>query len=659
MEHPGVPSGTEIHPPAGVTLRAVFIGCILVLAISIISPWAIFLVKGSQLTSNAIPIIAVLFLFLLVALVAPLLKCLPLVNPLSGTELVTVYVMMLIGSVVVTTGFTGSFLSVITGAFYYATQENTWGDLFVRHIHPWLAPSSEEAIRYFYEGAPAGQSIPWVAWARPLTAWISFILVFYFVTFCISVLLRGQWVENDRLVFPLTRLPMAMIEETSQPGTKIGRLFKSRLFWLGFALPVLLHSWNSLGNYTYLIHKIELTSTIVLLNREMTVPFRVNLPVIGLAYLIHRDVAFSVWFFFAVQVIERWILTRIGYTLGTSDIWTSGSLPPSIAHQEAGAMLVLAISLVWMARGHLKRLFGLAWQGEKRLKPEGADELISPRTAFVGVLVGVGFMVGWLYLTGLSLLWAVLLIGGAFVVFIALSRIIAEAGLPGCQTPMVPQAFLVRGFGSDMLGMRNMTALGLSTVWIGETAANMMNAMTHTLKLTTTPRKAYARLSWVLFLAILVGLAGSIWMTLHMAYQYGGINLHSWYFEGAPRWPFVYLASVASSPERSFMPRLTFTIVGGTIMAALIFLRQRFVWWPLHPIGFPIAGTYTIVSYDWFAVFLAWLLKGAILRYGGVKAYRTLLPFFLGLILGEFFIASVWVFIDGAVGYEGNMIFNF
>ena len=648
-----MPSDPELHPPAGVTPRAVLMGIVLVLAISFISPWAILLVKGSQLTSNAIPLIAILFLFLLTALVAPLLKILPMVRPLSGTELITIYVMMLVGSVVVTTGFTGSFLSVITGAFYYATPENGWGDLFVRTIHPWLAPSSEEAIRYFYEGAPSGQSIPWAAWARPLVIWTVFMLMFYVVTFCISVLLRGQWVENDRLVFPLTRPPLAMIEQASSSPSTLGRLFKSRLFWIGFVLPVLLHTWNSIGNYTYFIHKVKLTSTIVLLNREMSVPIRLNLPVIGLAYLIHMDVAFSVWFFFAVNVIQRWIFTRIGYTIGTSDIWTSGSIPTPIAHQEAGAMLVLAISLVWMARGHLKRLFRQAWKGEKT-----SDELISPRTAFMGLIVGVGFMVGWLSLTGLSLSWAVLLVAGAFAVFIALSRIIAEAGLPGCQTPMVPQAFLVRGFGPDVLGLKNMTALGLSTVWIGETATNMMNAMTHTLKLMTTKR-AYARLSWILFLAIIVGLAGSIWMTLHLAYRYGGINLHNWYFWGAPRWPFTYLASVASNPERSFIPRLMFTIIGGAVMAALIFLRQRFVWWPLHPVGFPIASTYTIVSYDWFAVFLAWLFKGAILRYGGVKAYRMLLPFFLGLTLGGFFIASAWVFIDGVAGYEGNMIFNF
>jgi len=143
-----------------------------------------------------------------------------------------------------------------------------------------------------------------------------------------------------------------------------------------------------------------------------------------------------------------------------------------------------------------------------------------------------------------------------------------------------------------------------------------------------------------------------------MAYTYGGINLHSWYYGGAPRWPFDYMKTIYGSTE-PFLPRLGFTAVGAGVMGALLALRHRFIWWPLHPIGLPIATTYTIVSYGRFSIFLAWLLKSVILRYGGVAAYRALLPFFLGLILGEFATASAWVFLDGLFGHEGNMIFNF
>jgi hypothetical protein len=268
-------------------------------------------------------------------------------------------------------------------------------------------------------------------------------------------------------------------------------------------------------------------------------------------------------------------------------------------------------------------------------------------------------MVAWLTATGLSLYVAVLLVLGAMIVFVALSRIVCEAGLPGCQTPKVPQAFLSRGFGPEVLGSRNLTGLGLSTVWIGETAANMMNAVVHSLKLTSTEARADRRLPWALLLAVLVGLAGSIWFTMRLAYTYGGINLNEWYYVGAPKWPFDYIESVINAPEPSYRPRLLFTLAGGSLMALLLFLRQRLLWWPLHPIGFPVSATYTIVYYDWFAILLAWLCKAVILRYGGVRIYRAMLPFFLGLILGEFCTACLWIAIDGAYGVEGNMIFNF
>ena len=36
------------------------------------------------------------------------------------------------------------------------------------------------------------------------------------------------------------------------------------------------------------------------------------------------------------------------------------------------------------------------------------------------------------------------------------------------------------------------------------------------------------------------------------------------------------------------------------------------------------------------------ILKGTILKFGGIRAYRRYVPFFLGLILGDFVIGSTW-----------------
>jgi hypothetical protein len=645
---------SETTAPTGVTWRAVLLGALLVFAISIISPWAVLMVQASQLTSNAIPIIAIVLLFLLTAVFLPILRLVSRYLTMGRAELITVYVMMLVGSVVVTTGFTGSFLSVISGAQYYATTENEWADLFVPYVHSWLGPSDTDAIRLFYEGLPTGASIPWDAWSTPLTAWIAFILVFYGVVLCLGVLLRGQWVENERLVFPLTRLPLEMLEDVGGKQGGVGRLYRSRLLWMGFAIPVLLHSWNSANFYHDAFQTIALNGSVVLLQGLVSLPFRLNFPILGLAYLMSLNVAFSVWFFFLIGMAQKLIFARIGLQIGSGDIWTSGGGPPALMHQQAGGLFVLALFVLWTGRRHLTGLWRMALRGEPAPR-----EIMGPRVAFTGLALGVVFMIAWLTMTGMSLHISVLLVLGALAVLIGLSRVVCEAGLPGCQTPMVPQAFIARGFGVEMLGLKNMTTLGLSTVWMGETAANMMNAVIHGLKLTSTEDRPSRRLPWAILLAICVGLAGSIWITMEMAYKYGGINLNGWYYNGAPRWPFTYMASVANLPESSFGDRMLFTSIGGAVMGVLLVLRQRFVWWPLHPIGFPVASTYTIVYYAWFSIFLAWMCKATILRYGGVKLYRAFLPFFLGLVLGEFVAAVGWCFIDGYTGVQGNVIFNF
>jgi hypothetical protein len=36
-----------------------------------------------------------------------------------------------------------------------------------------------------------------------------------------------------------------------------------------------------------------------------------------------------------------------------------------------------------------------------------------------------------------------------------------------------------------------------------------------------------------------------------------------------------------------------------------------------------------------------WIVKSAVLRLGGMRLYRQLLPFFLGLVLGHYFTAGV------------------
>jgi hypothetical protein len=87
-------------------------------------------------------------------------------------------------------------------------------------------------------------------------------------------------------------------------------------------------------------------------------------------------------------------------------------------------------------------------------------------------------------------------------------------------------------------------------------------------------------------------------------------------------------------------------------MVLLTWLRNSFAWWPLHPIGLAISFV-TPGAQFWFSIFLAWLVKSGVLKYGGARVYQALLPLFLGFILGAFFAAGLWNVILFLTGESG------
>jgi hypothetical protein len=57
----------------------------------------------------------------------------------------------------------------------------------------------------------------------------------------------------------------------------------------------------------------------------------------------------------------------------------------------------------------------------------------------------------------------------------------------------------------------------------------------------------------------------------------------------------------------------------------------------------------------WFSIFLGWLAKTLITRFGGNESYQKLIPFFLGLILGDVAMMLFWLAINV---YTGVMKYN-
>ncbi len=96
--------------------------------------------------------------------------------------------------------------------------------------------------------------------------------------------------------------------------------------------------------------------------------------------------------------------------------------------------------------------------------------------------------------------------------------------------------------------------------------------------------------------------------------------------------------------------------MGALAVLGLTWVRQRLLWWPLHPIGFPIMTSW-VVDWMWFSIFFAWLIKVVILKYGGAAVFTRSRDFFLGLIVGRMFISGGWLVVDYLTGTVSNPIF--
>ena len=75
----------------------------------------------------------------------------------------------------------------------------------------------------------------------------------------------------------------------------------------------------------------------------------------GRGYFINCDLLLSLWFFHLFYLAEQAFFMRVGIDTGlSSDLWTSTGATSTVAHQQFGALIVLAIYSLWLARGEFK-----------------------------------------------------------------------------------------------------------------------------------------------------------------------------------------------------------------------------------------------------------------------------------------------------------------
>lgn len=278
---------------------------------------------------------------------------------------------------------------------------------------------------------------------------------------------------------------------------------------------------------------------------------------------------------------------------------------------------------------------------------DDSKEILSYKVSFWGWLISLILLIILLKMTGMPLIVIFLFLFFVYVVFIVLTRIISQAGIGFLRSACVPPDFTAYTLSPSLITENGYISLGLQYIWSADIRTTVMASTFNGEKMRENFEEKIP--GKILFLGVILSIIFSYFIsaftTLFIGYKYGALNSpNSWFYnQGMPNaiGKFISLKIKYPLTKEIILPRIGFSFLGGVIMAILLFL-QRFSWFPLHYIAFPIADTW-VMRGAWFSIFISWLFKFLILKYGGVHIYRKSIPFFIGLFLGVIGALYLWI----------------
>lgn len=562
---------------------------------------------------------------------------------LSQGELLVVYTCLSIASGLAAHDSIQMLAPAMAAPFWYATPENKWQELFLSDLPMGWVVRDMKSLDALFSGGTTPYTVAHLApWGLPVLHWCVYMVVMLLVFLCMNVLIRKQWTERERLSYPLIVLPLQLTEPR-------GLLFRNRLLWIGFALAAgidLLNGLNVLYPSLPMI-RVRVWDVSQLIK---TRPWRAIgwTPIsfypfaIGLGYLLPQDQLFSCWFFFFWWKALRVMSSVVGLE---PQAWTA-SAPPYLNEQAFGGYMGLFAFSLWAMRAHL----GDIWRqvkGEHRPAPtEGfAEDPLPIPVAFWGMVAGFAVLVGMVVHAGASLPVAVAYFTIFFILGVVVTRIRAELGHPVHDLHFAgPDLIIPQVVGTANLGKRDLAVLSI-LFWQNRAYRN--HEMPHQLEGFRMAEEVgfdRGRFALAMILASAVGAVGSFWGWLDPAFRMGVGAKWTGAARNFGRQPYQRLQQWLTSPQGPAWGPISAMGVGFVSVLALFEGRARFTGWPFHPIGYAVSGSWAM-NCLWLPLLIAWTIKAVILRYGRAKMYRAAMPLFIGLVLGEFFVGSVWTLI--------------
>jgi hypothetical protein len=490
---------------------------------------------------------------------------------------------------------------------------------------------------------------------------------------CLALIFRRQWTDNERLPYPLATVYLSLIEPP-RPGHALNPLLRSRAFWIAAAAVFLTHCLNGLHAY-YPQYFPEMPVNFDLSAILANPPFvwiegsfkaqTVFFTIVGITYFVRSSLSFSIWFIFTA-------LQGVRMIYGARQVDFTGGMETD---QMCGAMLAVGATLLFIARHHLFSVFRQMFTGHRPGQPRGR---YLPY-AFVGwaFVACLATLVLWLMAAGTTLAGALVIVGLLMLLMLLVMRIVAEGGLLYVLLPIPlnrPWVYLAQDVPTPLSGHTTLRSFFFATFFSGmfthDTREALAGFAPNALRVIDADVDEHeplrSRWLWpvILWLAValavafVVGGGASLWAH----YNYAA-TLDSRQDNPIGAWGSYLLPRFELDDTAQYIPprggpveshsRPTHLFIGAGLASTLAFLRLRFAWWPLDPLGYLLVYSWG-VRQIWFSIFLGWLAKKLLVSYGGTNLYRSARPAFLGLIIGETVAAGLWLILSFCLAIQGR-----
>ena len=610
-----------------------------------------------DMSDGYLPLGVMGFMMFVVLVVNPLLRRFTPRWALEPRQIALAFAIMLVGGFMGGDGLMRRLPYYTIGAAQRANQTKSIADMYATTgIRPSLFPEkiafglptplADAFIDCLPSVNPADpnsplQPTPWRALAGPALRWGLLFLASWLAMLGMAQILIPQWRENERLPFPILQVQKYLVQEPGD-GHLFPPLFQSRLFWFtvlaifcvkttGYVardwpgvMPAIPLQWDISDCFT--------STPWNMLPGNIKNGF-LFFSIIGLAFFMRARITLSIWFFTVAYALYQML--------------TAAYRPPFqggvVDEHRTGAMLALAVGVLWLGRRHFARVAGLLARA-----PNDAFEWQMKRALFM-MLAGCAGVFAWMLWFGLPVGWALFFVTLLLLTTLLVTRIVAETGLPCSQAVMHVGSLL---YLAPLSWITPLTALFVSLFadffqWAS--IANPGALASHALLLddTATPRRRW-RLSLLLVGIMVVGFlvcgGAHVYGTFHQNMTMDGKEspVNPWFYNTLNAYMMGDVRSVAEGirPAVSY-DRPAHLAFGAALAGGLEWASMSFPAWPLHPIGLLMLGSWYI-DRMWQSIFIGWLLNRLVLRYGGNHAYRRAAPLFLGFIVGEVGTMIIW-----------------